>query len=56
MSRAWMLEARVRYLSGVESQKVGISGASATMQASGVPRRGQDLPNNTPAQVLGGAQ
>jgi len=41
------LDARVRYLQGVATQTVDVSGDSATMQAGGVPRRGQDLPDAT---------
>jgi len=41
------LDARVRYLQGVATQTVDISGASATMQAGGMPFRGQDLPDAT---------
>jgi len=35
----------------VATQTVDISGASATMQAGGMPRRGQDLPNATPSTL-----
>ena len=38
----------IRREQGVASQTVDISGASAAMQAGGMPRRGQDLPNATP--------
>jgi len=41
------LDARVSYLQGVATQTVDISGASTTMQAGGVPRRGQYLPDAT---------
>ena len=41
------LELRASYLLGVASQTVDISGTSAAMQASGVPCRGQYLPNAT---------
>jgi hypothetical protein len=41
------LELRASYLLGVASQTVDISGASTAMQACGMPRRGQDLPNAT---------
>ena len=39
------LDARVRYLQGMATQTVDISGASATMQDGGMPCRGQDLPD-----------
>jgi hypothetical protein len=41
------LDARVAYLQGVATQTVDVSGASATMQAGGVPCRGQYLPDAT---------